>query len=97
MICTVFNFNTFESPYKTIIDIVSIADSIDAATDAVGRSYSKKKTLSDLKAELIECAGTRYAPFVIDIFEDEDTQKDIEYLLDEGRKRLYSETYIRLQ
>ena len=91
------NFNTFESPYKTIIDIVSIADSIDAATDAVGRSYSKKKTLSDLKAELIECAGTRYAPFVIDIFEDEDTQKDIEYLLDEGRKRLYSETYIRLQ
>lgn len=36
------NFNTFESPYKTIIDIVSIADSIDAATDAVGRSYSKK-------------------------------------------------------
>ena len=38
-----YDFNTFDSPVKTIIDIVAVADCMDAATDSVGRSYNNGK------------------------------------------------------
>ncbi len=37
-------FDTSQSPLKVIIDIVAIADCMDAATDSVGRSYNRGKT-----------------------------------------------------
>lgn len=91
------DFNTFESPYKTVIDIVQVADCLDAATDTVGRSYSKGKTFSDLKQEVIEGAGTRYAPFFTDLFERSALCEDIEYLLNNGRRNFYRETFHMLQ
>lgn len=87
------DFHVLESPYKTIIDIVMAADCLDAATDSVGRSYHKGKTLEDYKEELRDGAGTRYAPWLVEIFEDSLADGDIRYLLDEGRKELYRETF----
>lgn len=87
------DFCVRKSPYKTVIDIVMTADCLDAATDSVGRSYSKGKTLEDYKKELREGAGTRYAPYLVELFEDPIVDSDLHYLLDEGRKELYRETF----
>ena len=90
------DFKASESPYKTIIDIVTVADCMDAATDRVGRSYSRGKNLDELIKELQEGAGTHYAPYLCELLTNPIAVADIRYLLDEGRSRLYRETYNRL-
>ena len=87
------NFDASVSPYKTIIDIVTVADCMDAATDRVGRSYNTGKTLDDFVKEAEEGAGTRYAPFLAEILRDEDTHRDIKWILEEGRQKVYRETF----
>ncbi|MCR4585430.1 MAG: HD domain-containing protein [Lachnospiraceae bacterium] len=81
------------SPYKTIIDLVLCADCMDAATDTIGRSYSKGKTLAEYMEELDAGAGTRYAPWLSELFSHKEVADDVEYILNEGRRRNYEETY----
>ena len=88
-----FDKKSSDSPYKTIIDIVQCADCLDAATDSVGRSYNKGKTIDDFMDELKEGSGTRYAPWLYDLFLHKDVYSDLVYLLDEGRKINYRDTY----
>nr|MCR5801186.1 hypothetical protein [Lachnospiraceae bacterium] len=90
-------FDTFKSPYKTIIDIVLAADCLDAATDTVGRSYNKGKTFEDYAKEVEEGAGTRYAPFLVDLLNNPDAKRDINYLLTERRNKLYHDTFMLLK
>lgn len=87
------NFKAAESPYKTIIDIVTVADCMDAATDRVGRSYSKGKTIEEFTKEIEEGAGTHYAPFMAELLAEPAVAEDIRYLLDEGRSKLYRDTF----
>ncbi|MBR4606132.1 MAG: HDIG domain-containing protein [Lachnospiraceae bacterium] len=91
------DFDVLHSPYKAIIDIVSVADCLDAATDGVGRSYRQGRTLEEFQEELKKGAGTRYAPYVAQPFDDPATYQDISYLLKNGRKKLYDETYFLLK
>lgn len=91
------DFDTAKSPYKTVIDIVMAADCLDAATDIVGRSYNKGKTFADYEKEVQADAGTRYAPFLVTLFEDPDLRKDIEYLLSTGRRKMYRDVFFLLK
>ncbi|MCR5674810.1 MAG: cyclic nucleotide-binding domain-containing protein [Lachnospiraceae bacterium] len=91
------SFDTAKSPVKTIIDIVTVADCLDAATDTIGRSYSKGKSLEDFAKELKEGSGTRYAPFMADLFEDETVREDLAWMLDQGRQNNYRNTYLLLR
>ncbi len=86
-------FDTSKSPLKTIIDIVLCADCLDAATDTIGRSYNRGKTIDDFVEELKEGTGTRYAPWLIELFSKEMVRADLEYLLTEGREQNYRGTY----
>lgn len=87
----------FETPTdpaeRTFIDITCCADSLDAATDAVGRSYKKGKTFEEFRDELDSFSGTRYAPYVADLFHDEEVEKDIKKILSEGREENYRRAY----
>ena len=87
------DFDTAQSPYKVIIDIVMAADCLDAATDTIGRSYSQGKTFDMYRKEVEEGAGTYYAPFLPELFSREECREDISYLLGQGRERMYRETY----
>ncbi|MCR5638600.1 MAG: hypothetical protein K6F97_07150, partial [Lachnospiraceae bacterium] len=91
------DFDTFKSPYKTVIDIVLAADCLDAATDTVGRSYNRGKTFEEYEKEIIEGAGTHYAPFLVDLFKRPEVRDDMTYLLGEGRNKMYRELYILLK
>ncbi len=86
-------FDTSKSKVKTIIDIVMCADCLDAATDTIGRSYSRGKTMDEFIGELQEGSGTRYAPWLVDLFEQKDVKEDLEYLLKESREINYRNTY----
>ena len=91
------DFKTAKSKSKPVIDIVLCADCLDAATDTIGRSYSRGKELSDFIKELEEGSGTHYAPYVVELFKDGSVQADLNHLLDTGRKRNYRNTYFLLR
>ena len=80
-----------------MVDIVACADCLDAATDGVGRSYKKGKTLDDFIGELKEGSGTRYAPFLLELFEDEEIYHELESILSSGRDDKYRYTYTILK
>ena len=90
-------FDVSKSPVAPIIYIVLCVDCLDAATDRIGRSYNKGKTLENFVAELREGSGTQYAPWLLPFFQDEQVYNDIKYLLIEGKKRNYRDTFMLLK
>ncbi len=78
---------------RTIIDIVCLADCMDAATDSIGRSYNKGKTLNAFIKEVQSTSGTRYSPYLADLLTKEDVRKDLEFLLKDERENVYRDTY----
>jgi HD-GYP domain-containing protein (c-di-GMP phosphodiesterase class II) len=92
-----FDLKTADSPYKPIIDLVQCADCMDAATDSVGRSYNRGKTIDDYVKEVREGSGTRYAPWLIDLFDREEVRRDMDFLLTTGREETYRDTYLLLK
>ena len=86
-------FDNTASPMRILIDLISIADSTDAATDHLGRNYSEGKDFSKLLEELKEGSGTRYNPDLVSIIcEDKKLQKELEELTSKGRLGLYQQT-----
>lgn len=89
--------NTYDntvSATKKITDLISICDSIDAATDHLGRNYANAKNLSQVLEELKEGAGKRYnAEIVAMILQNEDLQKAINHLILEERGMIQYELY----
>lgn len=47
-------------PKKVLVDIVSICDSLEAATNHIGRNYRKAKPFCMIFDEFFEMSGTRY-------------------------------------
>lgn len=61
------DFDNSNSMMKFIVDVMTVCDCLEAATDLVGRNYSKNKKLDVLINEMRKEAGTRYNPKVLDI------------------------------
>ncbi len=59
------DFDNTASPYRILIDLISISDSADAATDTLGRNYAEGKDFYHLLEELKEGAGKRYNPDLV--------------------------------
>ena len=81
---------------QIIIDILTVADCMDAATDVVGRSYNRGKSLDIFIEELRAGNGTQFNPVIVDLFDDNGFIEDIKYLLENGRGNLYRNTYMKL-
>ena len=91
------DFSLEKSPYKTIVSIVTCADCIDAATDAVGRSYKEGKTLDTVIGEIKEGSGTQYAPYMAELLDDPEVRSEAEWILSKGRAENYRKTYFILK
>jgi HD-GYP domain-containing protein (c-di-GMP phosphodiesterase class II) len=79
--------------FPVCVNILEAADSIDAATDSIGRSYHNVKTLEEILEEFEKESGTRYAPYIADLLEQESVCEDLEYFLGEGRQKNYDRTF----
>ena len=91
------SFDLDNSKDKPIIYILTVADCLDAATDKVGRNYKSGKSLEEYVAELAAEKGTRYAPFVVELFEDEEVLNDIDQVLQNARDNNYRKTFLLLK
>lgn len=67
------SFNKSESPYSVLIDILTLADCLEAATSRLGRNYRKNKHYDDVLKEFQTDAGTRYSPELVKILETHPT------------------------
>lgn len=91
------DFDNLKSPYKSVIDLISIADSTDAATDILGRNYTEGKDFSTLLMELNRFKGTRYNPRIVDyISSDYDLQNYLCDITGEKRVEVYYEVYKKI-
>ena len=77
-----------------MIDLITIADCTDAATDILGRNYARGKSFYDLLGELSEAKGTRYNPDIVELLEkSEELCEKLDYLTGDGRGKIYYSAY----
>lgn len=89
-----YSFDNTASPYRIIIDLISISDSADAATDITGRNFTKGKNFKSLLGELVESAGVRYNPDIVKIIADSpELIEKLTKITDEDRIRHSYEAY----
>lgn len=74
---------------QPFVNIISIADSIDAATDNIGRPYGQGKTLGNLLEEFEGMKDSRYSGYICDLLHVEEVKAEIERILDERRREIY--------
>ena len=79
---------------RPFVDILSIADSLDAATDIYGRPYRNSKTLETLIEEFRAGASTQYGEEVVKALDNIDVQKKLKDLITNGRKEIYYKVYV---
>ena len=91
------DFNLKKAKNRTLIQLVTAADCLDAATDAVGRSYKGGKTLAQTVKEFRAESGMHFAPFLVDLLEDSAVAADLQRIVTEGRDENYRKTYALLK
>lgn len=79
---------------KPFVNILTIADCIDAATDNIGRPYGMNKTLEQVMAEFDDAKGTRYSGYISELLHVEDIRRKIDYIIEDRRQELYCEIYL---
>ncbi len=79
-----------------ISGIIRVADCIDAATDSIGRSYSKGKKLEEVIDEIINDVPGKYMPEAARLLSDSKVISELRYALSDGRIRNYRYTYVIL-
>ena len=67
------SFDNTASPWRPMIDLVTICDCIDAATDYLDRNYRVPKMLGQVLKELVTEAGTRYNPDMVKALSEDET------------------------
>ena len=78
---------------RPLVGIVSVADSLDAGTDNIGRCYAAVKSFETLVDELRAGSGTRYDPAVVRLFDDEAFATRIRDGLTATRREIYCRAY----
>ena len=87
-------FDNLSSPIRFCIDLITIADTMDAATDVLGRNYAKGKDFAQLFAELKDGSGTHYNPRIVNLIEEcQDLYDKLAYITSQGRYKIYREAY----
>ncbi len=88
------SFDNTKSPYRTLIDIITVADCMQAATERVGRNYKGDKTFDMVMAEFRRQAGTRYNPDIVRfIDEHQQVGNTLRKNLDTGWLDIYYDIY----
>ena len=82
-----------EEPDAILYQIVTCADCIDAATDSVGRAYSRGKTFEEMLEDMRRNSGRMFNPDLVALFDDASLCEDVENLLRFERERLYNQVF----
>lgn len=89
------SFDNTKSPYRTLIDILTLSDCLEAATSRLGRNYRKNKHYGDVIKEFQADAGTRYNPYLVEhILKHPKLAKQLEEITEKGWEDIYYRIFI---
>ncbi|MCH5324663.1 MAG: hypothetical protein J1E39_05555 [Eubacterium sp.] len=80
---------------KPFVNILTIADCIDAATDNIGRPYGFGKTLEQVMEEFDSAKDTRYSGYITELLHVEEIQQKIRRAINDRRKDIYCDIYLK--
>lgn len=87
-------FDNTKSQLRILIDILTICDCLDAATDNFGRNYHNQKLFKQVLAEFDRDAGTRYNPDLVQLIHDVPSLYErLATIVDESRMDAYYNIY----
>lgn len=88
------DFDNTKLPFRFMIDIITLCDCMQAATERVGRNYKQEKSFEKVMGELREGAGTRYNPDLVKLIDDiPELYKELERIAIYGWPDIYYEIY----
>ena len=88
------DFDNTQSPYRFMIDIITLCDCMQAATERVGRNYKQEKSFEKVMEELREGAGTRYNPDLVKLIDDvPELYNELEMIAIYGWPEIYYSIY----
>ena len=90
------DFDNTASPERFMIDVTTLCDCLDAATDQYGRNYHQAKTTDAVLTEFERDAGVRYNPELVRfIVSNEPLREKLREIAGPRRLTIYYETYKR--
>lgn len=88
------SYDNTKSDVRIIIDMVTISDCLEAATDRLGRNYSSVKMFDTLIDEFSEFAGTRFNPDIVALIkEHKDVYDKMNFIVEKGWLYNYYDIY----
>lgn len=66
------DFDNTKSPKRILIDIITLSDCMQAATERIGRNYKEGKTFDMVMEEFRKGAGTKYNPDLVKFIDAHD-------------------------
>ena len=90
------DFDNTKSPLRFLIDIITLSDCLQAATECVGRNYRISKTFEVVMPELRAGAGTKYNPDLVALIDAyPKLTKKLHHLVENGWIEIYYHIYSR--
>lgn len=87
-------FDNLSSPYKILIDILTLCDCTDTATDNFGRNYIDTKKFRQVLEEFDKDAGVRYNPNLVQLIHDQPSlYNKLTEIVDNQRMEAYYDIY----
>ncbi len=88
------DFDNTKSPIRILIDIVTLSDCMQAATERLGRNYRGEKTFDAVMAEFRKDAGTIYNPDLVALIDAHpDLAENLAELINDGWVEIYYDIY----
>lgn len=88
------DFDNTKSPKRILIDIITLSDCMQAATERIGRNYKNGKNFDRVMEEFRRDAGTRYNPDLVNFIDShKDVARDLAALINEGWVDIYYSIY----
>ena len=88
------SFDNTKSPVRLMIDIVTLSDCLQAATERIGRNYKGEKNFDTVMQEFRAEAGTRYNPDLVAFIDAHpDVADKLSDLIEDGWVEIYYNIY----
>lgn len=88
------DFDNTKSPKRILIDIITLSDCMQAATERIGRNYKEGKTFDMVMEEFRKGAGTKYNPDLVKFIDaHDDVARDLAVLINDAWVDIYFSIY----
>ena len=88
------DFDNTKSPKRILIDIITLSDCMQAATEHIGRNYKEGKTFDMVMEEFRKGAGTKYNPDLVKFIDThDDVARDLAVLINDAWVDIYFSIY----